>query len=130
MSVLPYGGVILLASEILKVLVLGTNRDWDAKFGDKYVLSIDAPNLVSFDHESAENVLVNLFMNSENLLETNLDLDCFMGTFCLDWYINIIDFLSKLNCSKSISLLFSSEQVFIEAYLVQFLPPFHDSFNS
>lgn len=85
----------------LKVLVL---RRWVAKIGGKYDLSIDAPNLVSFDYDGADNTLVNLFMNSTNLSETNLELNYDMNTFSMDWYISIIDFLSKFDCSTSTSL--------------------------
>ncbi|GMN58649.1 hypothetical protein TIFTF001_027742 [Ficus carica] len=38
----------------LKVLAFATLYDWVAKIGGKYDLSIDAPNLVSFDYDGAD----------------------------------------------------------------------------
>ncbi|GMN28442.1 hypothetical protein TIFTF001_002048 [Ficus carica] len=57
-----------------------------------------------------DNKLVKFLMNSPNLLETDLAFYCNTDADSKDWYINLIDFLSYLDCSKSIIIVVPSEE--------------------
>lgn len=79
------------------------------------MITIDAPNLVSFKYRTAYYTLDRFSINSPNLLEADISLDNNKNTFSLDWYVVMIDFLSSFYCSKSISLSICSEAVFIKS---------------
>lgn len=94
--------------------------DWDKVDWDRFEISIDAPNLDSFKCYT-KNLLVRFLMNSPNLSETFIHVGYCAETETRrrerdrEWYINLIDFLSHFDCSKSIDLTFCCEEVFIEA---------------
>ncbi|KAL5568636.1 hypothetical protein UlMin_025211 [Ulmus minor] len=74
-------------------------------------ISIEAPNLVFFSYKGDRKF--SLSMNSQNLLECKIIVKESSNNHDLNWYINFIDFLSTLNCSKNLSLLVYSEEVCI-----------------
>ncbi|KAL5547355.1 hypothetical protein UlMin_007042 [Ulmus minor] len=74
-------------------------------------ITVDTPNLVSFSYEDVDSK-IRCLMKSPNLSETNIKINyCGMyTTFNMDWYMNMVDFLSYFDCSKYISLYVYSEQ--------------------
>lgn len=111
--------VIDIRNEHLKMLYY----DYVQGYGDRNEILIDAPNLVSFSY-SCDDKLVKFLMNSPNLLETDLAFYCNADADSMDWYINLIDFLSYLDCSKSKIIVVPSEEVFTDTQLAQLFPSF------
>ncbi|GMN29453.1 hypothetical protein TIFTF001_044355 [Ficus carica] len=96
--------------QYLKVLVLVKLRDSsEVKSEVKPQISIDAPNLVSFDY-MGNDALLQIVMNSPNLLEANITFDSYKNGQSMEWYVNLLNFLSCLDCFKSMSFNLYSEQ--------------------
>ncbi|KAL5568632.1 hypothetical protein UlMin_025207 [Ulmus minor] len=73
--------------------------------------SIEAPNLVFFSYKGDRKF--SLSLNSQNLLECKIIVQEWSNDHDLNWYINFIDFLSTLNCSKNLSLHVYSQEALI-----------------
>ena len=93
--------------QYLKVLVLEKYSDLSEV---KCEISIDAPNLVSFGY-NGHDTLPQIVMNSPKLLEANITLHSYETAHGMEWYVNVLNFLSCLNYSKSMSFSLHSEQV-------------------
>ena len=111
--------VIDIQNEHLKMLYY----DYVHGYGDRNEILIDAPNLVSFSY-NCDDKLIKFLMNSPNLLGTDLAFYCNADADSMDWYINLIDFLSYLDCSRSIIIVVPSEGVFTDTQLAQLFPSF------
>ena len=70
-------------------------------------LTIDAPNLLCFSFEGCPTLGV--LMDVPNLLEVRVRF--FKKAYDTSWYINLIYFLSNLDCSKTMCLHVDSEEV-------------------
>ncbi|XP_010105159.2 uncharacterized protein LOC21386205 [Morus notabilis] len=98
------GSIVDVRHPNLKVLVLERSDK-----EDNNNISIDAPNLVSFTY-SEEDTLPQILVNSPNLLETNISLKLYLEGRTMEWYVNMLNFLSSFDCSKSMSLNLHSEE--------------------
>ncbi|KAL5547107.1 hypothetical protein UlMin_006794 [Ulmus minor] len=101
----------IIQNQHLKVLVLKRTTiedDYDEWDGEMEI-TVNTPSLVSFHYED---FTCKVLLNSPNLEEANIKLD-FNGVrkkIDMNWYIDMIDFLSYFDCSKVVSLYVYSEE--------------------
>lgn len=98
---------IHIKSQYLKNLVIseGISHEVDIK--------IYAPNLLSFAIKPYDPQLVNFSIKAPNLLVCNVKFGQPFGFYNLNWYVDLIGFLSNISCSKNICLHVFSEEVYI-----------------
>ncbi|KAL5547369.1 hypothetical protein UlMin_007056 [Ulmus minor] len=99
--------------QYLKVLVLKTTiiEDDADEWNHKMEITVDTPNLVSLHYEDV-NFTRKVLLNSPNLEEANIKLD-YNGVrkkIDMNWYVDMIDFLSYFDCAKVVSLFVYSEE--------------------
>ncbi|KAL5547389.1 hypothetical protein UlMin_007076 [Ulmus minor] len=104
----------IIQYQYLKVLVLKRKIiEDDADELDRMMeINVDTPNLVSFHYEDVS-FTSKVLLNSPNLEEANIKLD-YEGVrkkIDMNWYVDMIDFLSYFDCSKVVSLYVYSEEV-------------------
>ncbi|KAL5547392.1 hypothetical protein UlMin_007079 [Ulmus minor] len=106
-------GIYIIENQYLKVLVLKrTVEEFDEyEWDDIMEITVDTPNLVSFHYEDV-NFTRKVLLNSPNLEEANikLDYDGLRKKIDMNWYVDMIDFLSYFDCSKVVSLYVYSEE--------------------
>ncbi|KAL5547378.1 hypothetical protein UlMin_007065 [Ulmus minor] len=118
----------IIQNQYLKDLVLKRTiiEDGADKWKHKMKITVDTPNLGSFHYEDV-NFTHKVLLNSPNLEETNIILD-YEGErkkIDMNWYVDMIDFLSYFDCSKVVSLVVYSEEnlMFPEKLRKLRLPP-------
>ncbi|KAL5547370.1 hypothetical protein UlMin_007057 [Ulmus minor] len=97
--------------QYLKVLVLETTIIDAYNLDHKMEITVDTPNLVSFHYEDV-NFTRKVLLNSPNLEEANINLAYFgvRKKIDMNWYVDMIDFLSYFDCAKVVSLYVYSEE--------------------
>ncbi|PON39273.1 LRR domain containing protein [Parasponia andersonii] len=92
---------VKIRSEQLKYLTLERN-------GYSHInATIDSPNLLRLEYEGY--LSKKFSVNSQNLLEAEIKFEK-PSEYDMDWYINMLKFLSSLNCSEYLRLDVSSEE--------------------
>ncbi|KAL5547382.1 hypothetical protein UlMin_007069 [Ulmus minor] len=104
----------IIQNQYLKVLVLKRTTiedDDEDEWDDKMEITVNTPSLVSFHYEDV-NFTCKVLLNSPNLEEANIKLD-YNGVrkkIDMNWYVDMIDFLSYFDCSKVVNLYVYSEE--------------------
>ncbi|KAL5547400.1 hypothetical protein UlMin_007087 [Ulmus minor] len=96
----------IIQCQNLKVLVLETIIEDEGDEWDREIeITVNTPNLVSFHYE-VFNFKCKVLLNSPNLEEAHIKVDYngLRKKIDMNWYIDMIDFLSYFDCSKVVSL--------------------------